>query len=1129
MATVYSLICWGGAGKTVTLTIASPCVATITSHGLRNGSAIVLSTTGALPTGLSAGTTYYAGNVAASTFNLYDTEANAIASGATGRIDTSGTQSGVHTAKSDYYVNSVSDWTRYGGAGASDPTGARAYAGLEAWVSGRSGASAFDEEICEIADPFDDVLSGAVSLNVPAASSIIITSIDGTRSAAWHGGNYPSSVTSPALSDGYILKSSAGFGASITFSTFDIILDGVIVYSTGTSARMISFGAIFNTIRNCFIIGGGSSQTGIELPNAACNVINCVVDGVANGISPSGFGASAGVYVANNTVVNCTTGFVTATNAAGFYYNNVAVGCTTNWGSIPAGLNGAGFNAGASGDTPWYTGTDTGVKTATADNTTFVNYAGRDLRPASVSSALYDAGTIALKAQPEDMAEDLRPSYNNGGSEAWDIGAYEFDNGFGLPPITVTFNGLVSGSTVRIFTTGTTSLAASTTSSGTSYSPSGVGVASYDYQIFKDGYIPIRATGVAFSDGLTITINQTTDPAYQASSGLTHGTTASVNTSSKRFALTTGSTGQNWYSFWIESWRSQTAYYNLEFPLQANGPNSFRLREGYEFDSSTSIANLSRDGIQYQNTSGTVTATWAAFLSAGVPSGEQVRYQQSDGGTTQDASNTGNMDELVQIYGDATHGNFDYTGYFVAKVQAEGYDQVEVDAVSLYGTLEDQLYVLALTPTANTVPTGDPALGSPPTITDHGASPVTWNAKSFSITIEDSVAGNSGSDIQQWLRYNFEQGGTFQGKDGFNWHDLVQQNGDDFKTVRGAVYGDTGAALKGVRVITNGTTDPHPDFNLFTADDGTTFTPAPSATVTVSGLTSGSRVQLYDTANAAEIYNDIVAATSLNYSEVYSVDRTIRIRITYVSGATAKHMIEATVGNITAASPDLTYIAAQSDDDVYVTNAIDGSSVTGISIVDATDRVNINIAAGSVTWPQIYAYQVYWLNTATGIQDDFAFIDAPDTANYLLTGFKIKNTSSPTVPLTISSGYGRDSTTGASVDLVDTTGGTLIFAPDHVVAYSSGSGLTAGQDAALTAIKGVTDQFSFSVANQVDANALTSVGMTAGQEAKLDAVKGKTDSLTFTVANNLDANIQYVNDVAVTGTGATGSEWGPAP
>ena len=50
-------------------------------------------------------------------------------------------------------------------------------------------------------------------------------------------------------------------------------------------------------------------------------------------------------------------------------------------------------------------------------------------------------------------------------------------------------------------------------------------------------------------------------------------------------------------------------------------------------------------------------------------------------------------------------------------------------------------------------------------------------------------------------------------------------------------------------------------------------------------------------------------------------------------------------------------------------------------------------------------------------------------------------------------------------------------------------------------------------------------GLTASDVA---AIKAKTDSLAFTVAGQVDANVQYVNDVAVTGTGASGSEWGPA-
>ena len=76
-------------GGTVTFTIANPCVATF-SVLLAEGTAVQFSTTGALPTGLSTGTTYYLRNVDGVTANLSATPAGSL-------IVTSGTQSGTHS------------------------------------------------------------------------------------------------------------------------------------------------------------------------------------------------------------------------------------------------------------------------------------------------------------------------------------------------------------------------------------------------------------------------------------------------------------------------------------------------------------------------------------------------------------------------------------------------------------------------------------------------------------------------------------------------------------------------------------------------------------------------------------------------------------------------------------------------------------------------------------------------------------------------------------------------------------------------------------------------------------------------------------------------------------------------
>ncbi len=62
----------------------------------------------------------------------------------------------------------------------------------------------------------------------------------------------------------------------------------------------------------------------------------------------------------------------------------------------------------------------------------------------------------------------------------------------------------------------------------------------------------------------------------------------------------------------------------------------------------------------------------------------------------------------------------------------------------------------------------------------------------------------------------------------------------------------------------------------------------------------------------------------------------------------------------------------------------------------------------------------------------------------------------------------------------------------------------------------------------ITAGTITTVSTVTGLTASdVAAIKAKTDSLTYTVAGQVDANVQYVNDVQVQGTGASGNEWGP--
>ncbi len=82
------------ASSVVTITIATPGVVSWTAHGLATGQRIQLTTTGALPTGLTAATSYYVVYVGDGSFSLATTLANAAAGT---KITTSGSQSGTHT------------------------------------------------------------------------------------------------------------------------------------------------------------------------------------------------------------------------------------------------------------------------------------------------------------------------------------------------------------------------------------------------------------------------------------------------------------------------------------------------------------------------------------------------------------------------------------------------------------------------------------------------------------------------------------------------------------------------------------------------------------------------------------------------------------------------------------------------------------------------------------------------------------------------------------------------------------------------------------------------------------------------------------------------------------------------
>jgi hypothetical protein len=653
-------------------------------------------------------------------------------------------------------------------------------------------------------------------------------------------------------------------------------------------------------------------------------------------------------------------------------------------------------------------------------------------------------------------SKGVRVVRSDGTTAVPDFVQFQADDGtYYVVPIGFNFSGLVTGSQVVVFNTGTQTEVFRTNSSGTSETANGLAAGSYDYTVMKTGYLPIRVTGVDIdTTSVDVAIQQTVDRAYATSSGLTHGTTASL--SGTTFTVTVPTTVQNWYSFWIESWISQSEHANALFPIEPFGANSFTLTHDHEF-SSGSIQYLKRDGFRYLNSSDVVTAKYCAVLSQGVMGGSQVEYYH-DNMTVIDALSTGNIDQVVQFYGDASHGNIDHTNYFDLKVQTNGYRQAETSIVDVYGPLEETFYVVALPEVEiSNLTLGDPAI-SGVSITDDSDAPISWDAgdgaKNYSITITDT-GSNSGEEILRWLNYNLSLDASFQGKDPFFWPEMVLRVGTTYETVRGNLHKVGGDTICGVRVIDLSGT-PHPDFTRFQSDDGTYGTPPVLNDVLISNITAGSRLRIYNETTATEVYNDIVPGTSYSttYTEGsdYTTGDVVNVRLAYQSGLSAKLCYET---NTVAGAAGWSVLASQEDDTVYATYGTDGSTISSFSADIVNNEVDV-IIGSDFYGADLYSWCAYILTTADGIRNFCGAVEAIDAANIInhvdVASLYLDNTTATNIKqldnirLYRSDGaYPVHSSGGGGIDVVWR---------DKVFVVETGtSGLTPSESAAITAIQ----------------------------------------------------------------------------
>lgn len=279
---------------------------------------------------------------------------------------------------------------------------------------------------------------------------------------------------------------------------------------------------------------------------------------------------------------------------------------------------------------------------------------------------------------------------------------------------------------------------------------------------------------------------------------LNDGTEIVINTTAKTIRLVAtgnlssdGVTLKCVYSKCKELWKTSATYVKFPFPFTPITDEQFEIVSGWDFYDNTTRYLIRTGGWALKSDAGVSYEEWAGIVSLGsIGSSDQPYFQQALGGSSTNFQLTGAINQAVKIYGDATHGNFDYRSYF--KVFAREYQKAYASASLTDIGVTTMTYQVYRFPLANSVDlkvTHDDT-----TVSGYGVS-ITWYAAAQAIDIGGTnryfhviINGNNRTaeeiyeGVQRLLRQATDIDSGSGTKIGKVTNELVQFVGDTLKT-----------------------------------------------------------------------------------------------------------------------------------------------------------------------------------------------------------------------------------------------------------------------------------------------------------------------------------------------------------
>lgn len=222
----------------------------------------------------------------------------------------------------------------------------------------------------------------------------------------------------------------------------------------------------------------------------------------------------------------------------------------------------------------------------------------------------------------------------------------------------------------------------------------------------------------------------------------------------------------------------------------------------------------------------------------------------------------------------------------------------------------------------------------------------------------------------------------------------------------------------------------------------------------ISGIITGSRIQIYNATTTTERANATVAGTSYSYNYNNSTEitsgNTVRIRLTLPGRLPFQTTVVATASGFTVTADQSAL------DAIYTSNGITGSTVTECAADYTDDTIDITDPDNTTTVQRIYAWYRYNETTSLGIASDwFNGMSAVDDANYLINvstiDLTLYNVNATPLLITNARLYRSDGTT-----VIFATSNSIQMDPDKVYAIATGgSALTAPESAVLLSLEGL--------------------------------------------------------------------------